>query len=511
MNNHKKSDSKLLTQYEHGISSICGMVRKAIKFWARKDLNMLSQLITNSARLVVDPFCGSGTTGLSAIEKGISAILSDLNPVCVFISSTILSKATLDREIINTMLEKCKEIEKDVYSVNVNGCVLTLEYTVWLSVFECPKCGNMVNPLNNKTRSGRTLRCPICGLTFYSVESPCVEERPLKIVARGSNQQRIVIDDKRVLKRYAEEEASMNVDRWIPNGQFKYPEVGTEFWQQPRLANDIQELFTRRNLRAVAQVYSEIEEIWRDERTQGDILKLAFIASLANATKMIPHSPTSGPSWKLPRYWIPPLREERNFCSAFMRRMNILKRLKDVLVRKLSSYYIESLFKRTHPNINDELFVCTFKADALEALCALPDKCVDLIILDPPHYDEIQYFELTYLWQKWLEGKYKDERFSDYSFWRREMCINPKIGKSLDQYLNKLINIVRCAFDKLSSQGALVLIIHHREPQIMELTLNAISRHINVRPSIHYVPLRFSSTSGLHGKKKYLCIARFSS
>jgi len=486
------------------------MVRRAVKFWARKDLNLLSQLITSSARLVMDPFCGSGTTGLSAIEKKRSAILSDLNPVCVFISSTILSKATLDKDIINAMFEKCEEVERDLYSINVNGRVLILEYAVWLSVFECPKCRNTVNPLNNKTRSGRALRCPRCGLTFYSVKSPHVEEIPLKIVARDSSQRRVVIDDKRVLKRYMEEEVSMIVNEWTPSGQFRYPGVGIEFWQQPHLVSDIQELFTKRNLRAVAQVYSEIERIWRDERAQGDILKLAFIASLASATKMIPHSPTSGPSWKLPRYWVPPLREERNFCSAFMRRINILKQLKDILARKVSSYRMEFLFKRAYPNINDDLFICTFRANALEALNALPDKRIDLIILDPPHYDEIQYFELTYLWQKWLEGKYKDGRFSDYSFWQQEMCINPKIGKSLEWYLGKLTVIMRCAFDKLSSRGALVLIIHHREPRVMELTLNEISSQLNRRPSIHYFPLRFSSTSGLHGKKKYLCVARFS-
>lgn len=73
-------------------------------------------------------------------------------------------------------------------------------------------------------------------------------------------------------------------------------------------------------------------------------------------------------------------------------------------------------------------FIHIYRADALEKCSELPT--LDLVILDPPHYDEINYFELTYLWQKWLEGSYGDVRFKYYDYWSKEICVNKKVGKT---------------------------------------------------------------------------------
>ena len=44
------------------------------------------EAFTNPGDLVSDPFCGSGMTGVAALEVGRNALLSDLSPAAVHIA-----------------------------------------------------------------------------------------------------------------------------------------------------------------------------------------------------------------------------------------------------------------------------------------------------------------------------------------------------------------------------------------------------------------------------------------
>src|SRR6218665_2767225 len=44
---------------------------------------------TKEKEIVLDPFCGSGMTGIAALELNRKSILSDLSPAAVFIASNL--------------------------------------------------------------------------------------------------------------------------------------------------------------------------------------------------------------------------------------------------------------------------------------------------------------------------------------------------------------------------------------------------------------------------------------
>jgi len=62
-------------------------------YWARKPLNVIQQLVrefSENGDIVADPFVGSGTTVFAALSEGRKAIASDLNPLAIFVTKSIV-------------------------------------------------------------------------------------------------------------------------------------------------------------------------------------------------------------------------------------------------------------------------------------------------------------------------------------------------------------------------------------------------------------------------------------
>jgi hypothetical protein len=409
--------------------------------------------------LLADPFCGSGSSGFCAMLVGASGFLSDINPVSVFITYNVLNGENLKKETIEAMREVCSEINDEIYTLSNHEKV---NFAVW----------NKDKVIMLKFASGKETK------------------------------------DERLIKEYMKTEENLKTKYWYPEGKFVYPGTNINFKDGPHRPIELRDLFTNRNLYAASKLYYYIEKIWKENKSQGDLLKLAFIASLANATKMIPHSKSSGPSWKLPRYWIPALREERNFCKAFLRRLSLLYSFKKKWSAIASKYQIEVSFDGDIVT-SQKKFITVCRADALNIFSKLPK--LDLIILDPPHYDELNYFELTYLWQKWLEGSLNDVRFKDYNYWKNEICVNRKISKDLEWYNAKLCEIVSNYVNCLCKDGKIILILHNKNKCLLNETIRKIKEGIgegfmfNTSYEFSRIP---SSTQGLHGLKKYLCILK---
>ena len=476
-------------------------LHRVVKFWGRKSLNLILEEFTNQSKVTIDPFCGSGTTGFASILKKSSAFLSDINPVAIFITSTLLSKTTLKKDYFNYFVQICKELEKEVYTISNYH----INYAVWISILECPKCGHNfeVKKLENK------VKCKKCSFTmpprFFKLKEKLAE------LNCRSSRKTIKIKNKKILEKYISLEESLTLRFWYPKGTFNYPETSIEFRDGPHRQMQIKELFTKRNLYVASKIYNEIEKIWKNETEQGDILKLAFIASLANATKMIPHTDSSGPSWKLPRYWIPNIREERNFCQTFLRRLKKIMLFKEIFTKNLDDYQI--FVSYIGSNVNHDNFkgkiVSIFKCDARIAYLMLPKA--DFIVLDPPHYDELNYYELSYLWQKWLQGKMNDKRFKDFNYWKNEISINNRIGKDLKYYNNALSEIVPFYVNLLKKQGKLILILHNKNRRLMEKTVRMIKEKLHGSLTIktsRKQPKVPSSAQGIHKSKKFLYILR---
>lgn len=73
-------------------------------YWARKPLNIVKHLVKEFSKegdVVVDPFVGSGTTVFAALSEGRRAVASDLNPLAIFVTKSIIDLLKSPEEKIN--------------------------------------------------------------------------------------------------------------------------------------------------------------------------------------------------------------------------------------------------------------------------------------------------------------------------------------------------------------------------------------------------------------------------
>jgi hypothetical protein len=128
---------------------------------------------TEPGDLVLDPFCGSGMTGVAALMTGRHAILNDLSPAAVHIARNYCTP--VDVVALRQEFERIKAAVKEefdwLYGTTCDRCggPATIQYTIWSDVFECGRCGGelvlwelVVDPVSGKVRESFT--CPACGL-----------------------------------------------------------------------------------------------------------------------------------------------------------------------------------------------------------------------------------------------------------------------------------------------------------------------------------------------------------
>ncbi|MEM2550210.1 MAG: DNA adenine methylase, partial [Nitrososphaerota archaeon] len=169
----------------------------------------------DKAELICDPFCGSGASGLSAVFKGASAFLSDINPVSIFIAYNSLNDKILEDETIKAVKELCWEIEKEVYTLDGSKVV---NFAVWRTNYKCPSCGQKVNSITSSK-----VYCKKCG-KMLSINDLIVDEKivSLKFLTGGNSK------DAKLIKSYSEIEDSLKID-WYPKGEFVYPATTIKF------------------------------------------------------------------------------------------------------------------------------------------------------------------------------------------------------------------------------------------------------------------------------------------
>lgn len=96
----------------------------------------------------------------------------------------------------------------------------------------------------------------------------------------------------------------------------------------------------------------------------------------------------------------------------------------------------------------------------------IPDKTIDLVVTDPPYYDNVQYSELSDFYYVWLHLALKDI----YPWFlpplapkEEEVVKNIKMGKTADDYQEGLHDIFKEVSRVLKTQGLLILTFHHKK------------------------------------------------
>ena len=399
---------------------------------------------TKPGDVVFDGFAGSGMTGIAAkycdgIDKKIvneieselgkmewgvrKAVLSDLSPIATFISHSLNSSQDSRvfnkefKEIIDDVINECNWVYKTKHEAalksNVNmqfeeDCYGEIVNVVWSDVFICPNCGcdiiywdvsvdeqnqrinenfkcNECNVLLNKTKCNRAV------VAYFDEvvgkELTVSKQIPVKInySYRGARYSKKPDNfDHDLIEKIQQ----TKIPYWVPSDRMC---EGSEARR-----NDISgvqyvhQFMTKRNLYVMSSIFNH---------PKLNLSRMVFTSILMNCTKTYRYRMNGKGGSISGTLYIPSLFQENNVISSAKRKFTDFK----------SKIY------------NEHYIVNTGSSTKL----LIDNNSIDYIFTDPPFGSNLNYSELSFIWESWLKVKTNN---SD------EAIINKTQNKNLKDY-----------------------------------------------------------------------------
>ncbi len=406
-------------------------------YWSKKPHDAIREYIrhyTQLGDLVLDPFSGSGGTALAALMEGRKAVAIDRSPAATFITSNYCTPvdAVAVRKALAEVRRKVQKEMDWLYETKCDRCggAATTGYTVYSQVFQCSRCLTklplfdcvQVEAQTAKGKAKKVNVCPHCHqkghreiirsqsqkfgavpvMVSYLCENGC---RPARDARRHHDAGRKgEFFKKHDLARLQEIDAQP-IPHPYPQG---YEMTGFSRYQRDALrlyaVKEVSDLFTKRNLRALAAIKKAIDET--EDVRAAEALRFAFTAVCLNCSRLYRYRPSLKGGIAMGTYYIPQDSQIIHVWRSFE------GKVRDLL----------------HADVECDprcLSVSTQSATNLEGVASCS---VDYVFTDPPYAEKVQYGELNYVWEAWLglDTKWHDE----------EIIVNDVRGKSADDWAN---------------------------------------------------------------------------
>jgi len=386
-------------------------------YWSKKPHTAIRQYIqhyTKPGDIVLDPFCGSGGTALAALLDKRRAVAIDRSPAATFIAKNHCS--AVDPDELRSAFEEVKRTIREeidwLYETRCNRCggKATTGYTVYSQVFQCPRCLSKVPLYDCKTETvqtadGKSKSVSVCSCCrangFIEVIRPQDEKFgavPVKVVyhceagcrpTRDVRERNDPSDEKRScfeeddLGKIREIE-SKEIPHWYPQHRMMNEESDTkpwgEEWRQGRNFRTVAELFTRRNLWALATIRDAIDTV--ENSTVRDALMLGFSGTILSSSRMYREQKRAIANGT---YYIPQISRELVVENGF-------------------EYKVQTQLTLAYEELAEiEAGDACVSTQSSVDLSAIPANSIDYIFTDPPYAEKVQYGELNFVWEAWLD------------------------------------------------------------------------------------------------------------
>lgn len=429
--------------------------------------------------LVLDPFGGSGMTGVAARATGHDCVVNELSPAACFIASRFL--AGVDprrfRSAVNAVLAELAEARSDLYTTICRECgrATEIRYTVWSYRVTCSGCAHEFLLWDVCRQYGRTVKehrilnefgCPSCQRQLAKSRLARTSAVPVQLgyICCGSRQQEkvheLTSEDRRKLELF-EREAQTLTD-FVP--RVPLPD-GVNLNQPKRHGLDrIDRFYTSRNLIALAKLWRTIRQV--DEDDLAAHLAFTFTSLYQRVTRLSEFRFWGG-SGNTARFNVPFIFNEANVFTTFERKARS----------------IEDHLATTATHYSGEAVVINGSATNL---ALIPDGTVDLIFTDPPFGANINYSEMNFLWEAWL-GAFTDPR--------TEAIVSRSQGKTIDDYEGLMTASLREAYRVLRPGHWMLLVFMNSSARVWEALRSSIQ-------NAGFVMVRADSFDKQHGTFK---------
>lgn len=447
---------------------------------------------TKPGDIVLDGFCGSGMTGVAAqmcqtpdrshkalidtemkgVEWGArKAILSDLSPIATFLTANynmpLSGKKFEDaaRKVIKACEEECAWMEETKHSDSSDSSFIPqmgrINYTIWSDVFICPHCGKEITQWKistNKREDGKPEHCYYCNaevtgsleraLTTYFDEylnelCTIAKEVPVRInYTYGRRKYDKDLDDYdfEVLEKIN----NLKIPYWFPIDRMREG-------REARRNDDaglryVHQFYTKRNLYILSKWYDECMKF--EDVTLRNRLLMAFTGVVLGESKLnrFLFKETSFPFYLLSgTLYVGGLRQENN-------------PLKD-----LNNKALLRIAKIAHDDWENNVVVSTGSSTTL----SIPDDSVDYVFVDPPFGANLDYSELSFIWEAWIKVVTNN---------KPEAIMNKSQQKDLFEYQDLMMKCFAEFFRVLKPGRWMTVEFHNSKNAVWNAIQEALSR-----------------------------------
>jgi DNA modification methylase len=372
---------------------------------------------TRPGEVVLDPFAGSGMTGVAAAASGRRARLFDISVLGRHIGRNYVN--FVDGHLLlkegEEIIARVRRRLGDIYGVNCAFCNdrAELAKTVWSFVFECRVCRSPFNYYDVfKSAKWRKveMKCPACSSAVSSRSKRIGEMPVLDYIDCRCNRTQI-------------EQSPSHPRPDIDIESFDYPKVeispDRQMYQASALGKSglttIASFYSPRNLAVLTVLRDAIRQVPDDAIR--DKLLFVFTAILTRASKRYQWSPQRPLNAANSNYYVAPVYYEWNVLDLFRRKLESVRRSDEWIQMQMTSGSL--LESRERPTVD-----VTYSLGSADQI-HLPDDSVDYIFTDPPFGSNLYYADMALFQEAWLG------EFSDVT---QEAVIDRKGSRSASRY-----------------------------------------------------------------------------
>ena len=410
---------------------------------------LLLHYLPNSG-LVLDPFAGSGMTGVAAKANGYDCILNELSPAACFIANRFTSyiEPKLFEAGVKAVIDELHSLRDYLYTTTCRECGRDTEilYTVWSYRVICNHCEHEFLLWDYCRKYGKRVRdhkilgefpCPSCRVTLKKSTLQRTTAEPVLVGYKccKSGQQEVTHP-----LSASDLEKLREIEQNPPLAEGFYPRTvlpeGVNLRQPAKHGLDrIDKFYTPRSLATMSHLWKTIHRVQPPELAA----YLAFVfTSLYQRVTRLSEFRFWGGSGNTARFNVPYIFNEANVFLTFIRKA---KTIQDHLEATATSYRGKSIVVQ----------------NSATSLDYLPDESVDLIFTDPPFGANINYSEMNFLWESWL-GAFTDNA--------NEAIINKVQGKDVADYQRLMTRSMRECFRVLRAGHWLLLVFMNSSSEV---------------------------------------------
>ncbi|TDX49147.1 DNA methyltransferase [Orenia marismortui] len=402
----------------------------------------------------------------------------------------------------------CKECE-EVHKIDRN-----------LEEFECEYCKTITN-INKSPYNRGICTCNDCGERFRLKDYIAGRENlamfALEYEKKG--QRYFKKAEKRDLEIYEEVR-----DKFYKNKEkYRIPDsiIPTENREDMRPVthgyNYYKELFNERQLLSLGMLYNSIMEI--EDRSLREWFIAGFSDSLACNNLLCSYAygyRKLTPLFSIHAYTVPARPVENNVWGASYGRGTFEKAMQKIIrSKKFCKELYESRYDKndrldkvyTGEEVasivtNDAKDFYDNKSDSLilnrnsAKLDEVEDNSVDLILTDPPYYDNLHYSELADFYYQWIKHQINSNEGNPI---QDSLYANQTEDNYHEDYERCLTDIFKEGYKKLKDEGIMIFSYHHNKKEAWAALGNAIKEAGFVITNV--LPVRSEGVSGYHSSE----------